>query len=85
MIKELGVTTLKLMGFSDITCNEVDPSKYKNAREKVRKLNYNLYGRSKEIKSSSTTDTETIEMMKITFKDTDRYNCQKGRTGDVLY
>ena len=49
MIKELSVTRLKLMGFSDISRKEVEPSKYKDIREKVRKLNDNLNGRSKEI------------------------------------
>ena len=44
----------------------------KEAREKVRKLNENLNERSKEIKSSSTTDTEAIELMEITSKDIDR-------------
>ena len=40
-------------------------------RAKYRKLNENLNERSKEIKSSSTTDAEVIELMEITSNDTD--------------
>ena len=40
-------------------------------REKVRILNENLEERSKAIESSSTTDTEAIEMIEVTSKDID--------------
>ena len=70
MIKELCVNRLKLMGFRNITDEDVHPYRhnYTNAREKVRKLNDNLKERSKAIKSSSTTDVEAIELMEITSK-----------------
>ena len=73
MIKTLGVNRLKLMGFSNITDEDICPyrARYKEARKKVRKLNENLDERSKEIKSSSTTDAEAIELMEITSKDID--------------
>ena len=75
IIKELGVNRLKLMGFRNITDEDVKPyrSRYKKAREKVRKLNENLDERSKGIESSSTTDAEATEMMEMTSKDIDRY------------
>ena len=38
---------------------------------RLKKLNENLSERSKEIKSSSTTDAEAIEMMEMTSKDID--------------
>ena len=62
------------MGFVNITNEDVQPhrEKYKKAREKVRKLNKNLDERSKEIESSSTTDTEAIEMIEVTSKDIDK-------------
>ena len=61
------------MGFRGITDEDVKPSrtKYKVAREKVRKLDKNLDKRSKEIESSSTTDAEAIEMIEVTSKDID--------------
>ena len=62
---------LKSTGFSDITYEDVEPSKYMDARKRVRKLNDNLDDRSKEMKSSSTTDAEAIELMEITSKDID--------------
>ena len=66
----LGVTKLKLMGFMNITDEEINPYKlkYKRAREKVRILNENLNERSKAIDSSSTRDTEAIEMIEVTSK-----------------
>ena len=72
-IWKLGVKRLKLMGFRGITDKDVKPSrtKYKVARDKVRKLNENLDERSKEIESSSTTDAEAIEMIEVTSKDID--------------
>ena len=53
------------MGFTDITDEDTHPyrTKYKVARDKVKKLNENLDERSKAIESSSTTDAEAIEMI----------------------
>ena len=61
------------MGFRNITDEDIHPyrSRYKDAREKVRKLNDNLNERSKAIESSSTTDAEAIELMEITSEDID--------------
>ena len=63
------------MGFTNITDEDVQPhgDKYKKAREKARKLNENLNERSRAIESSSTTGTETIDMIEMVSKD--RYNC----------
>ena len=76
MIKKLGVNGLKLMGFmgfSNITDEDISPyrARYKDARDKLRKLNENLNERSKEIEYSSTTDAEAIEMIEMTSKDID--------------
>ena len=70
-IRKLGVKRLRLMGFRGITDEDVKPSrtKYKVAREKVRKLDENLDKRSKEIESP--TDAEAIEMIEVTSKDID--------------
>ena len=59
------------MGSVNITDEDIYPyrPKYKDAREKVRKLNENLNERSKEIEFSSTTDAEAIEMIEMTSKD----------------
>ena len=72
-IRRLGVKKLKLMGFMNVMDEDIQPykSKYKVAREKVRKLDENLHERSKEIESSSTTDAEAIEMIEMTSKDID--------------
>ena len=72
-IRKLGVTKLRLIGFRDITYEDINPYKlkYKSAREKVMKLNENLDERSKAIESSSTTDAEAIEMIEVTSKDID--------------
>ena len=72
-IRKIDVKKLKLMGFRGITDEDVKPSrtKYKVAREKVRKLDENSDKRSKEIESSSTTDAEAIEMIEVTSKDID--------------
>ena len=69
----LGVKRLKSMGFLNITDEDVNPykKKYKRARERIRKLDENLNKRSKTIESSSTTDTEAIEMIEMTSKDID--------------
>ena len=72
-IRKLGVTKLRLIGFRDITYEDINPYKlkYKRVREDVMKLNENLDERSKAIESSSTTDTEAIEMIEVTSKDID--------------
>ena len=72
-IRKLGVKKLKLMGFMNVTDEDVQPykPKYKVARDKVKKLNENLDERSKAIESSSTIDAEAIEMIEVTSKDID--------------
>ena len=72
-IRRIGVSKLKLMGFVNITDEDVNPhkQKYKKAREKVRILNEDLNERSKAIESSSTTDAEAIEMIEMASKDID--------------
>ena len=72
-IRKLGVSKLKLMGFTSITDEDTHPyrNRYKKAREDVMKLNENLDERSKAIESSSTTDAEAIEMVEVTSKDID--------------
>ena len=72
-IRKLGVNKLKVMGFTNVTDQDINPYKqrYKKAREKVRKLDENLDERSKAIESSSTTDAEAIEMIEVTSKDID--------------
>ena len=72
-LRRLSVAKLKMMGFTDITDEDTHPymTKYKVAREKVIKLDENLDKRSKAIESSSTTDTEAIEMIEVTSKDID--------------
>ena len=72
-IRKLGVAKLRLIGFRDITYEDINPykPKYKRAREEVMKLNENLDERSKAIESSSTTDAEAIEMIEVTSKDID--------------
>ena len=72
-IRKLGVSKLKLMGFTNITDEDTNPyrNKYKKAREDVMKLNENLDERPKAIESSSTTDAEAIEMIEMTSKDID--------------
>ena len=65
-LHRIGVYKLKLMGFVNIRDEDINPykQKYKKAREKVRILNEDFNERSKAIESSSTTDTEAIEMMR---------------------
>ena len=72
-ILRLGVTKLRLMGFSNLTYEDINPydQRSKKAREDVMKLNENLDERSKAIESSSTTDAEAIEMIEMTSKDID--------------
>ena len=69
----LSVAKLKSMGFTDITDEDTHPqrTKYKIAREKIRKLDENLDERSKAIESLSTMDEEVIEMVEVTSKDID--------------
>ena len=72
-IRKLGVAKLKLMGFRNLTYEDINPydQRSKRAREEVMKLNENLDERSKAIESSSTTNTEAIEMIEVTSKDID--------------
>ena len=72
-IRKLGVKKLRLMGFMNITDEDVQPYrlKYVKAREKIRKPDEKLDERSKAIGSSSTTDAEAIEMIEVTSKDID--------------
>ena len=72
-LRRLSIVKLKAMGFTDITDEDTHPyrTKYKVAREKVRKLDENLDKRSKAIESSSTTEAEAIEMIEVTSKDID--------------
>ena len=72
-LQRLSVSKLKMMGFTDITDEDTHPyrTKYKVAREKVRKLDENLDKSSKAVESSSTTDAEAIEMIEVTSKDID--------------
>ena len=72
-IRKLGVAKLRLLGFRDLTYEDINPyvPRYKRAREEVMKLNENLDERSKAIESSSTTDAEAIEMIEVTSKDID--------------
>ena len=73
MIAKFGVNRLKSIGFINITDKDIHPNRaqYKNAREKLRKLDENLDERSKTIESSSTTGADSIEMIEITSKDID--------------
>ena len=72
-IRKLGVNKLRLMGFRNLTYEDINPydRRSKRAREEVMKLNENLDERSKAIESSSTTDAEAIEMIEVTSKDID--------------
>ena len=72
-IRKLGVSKLKLMGFTNITYEDINPydRRFKRAREKVIKLDEDLNERSKMIESPSTTDVEAIEMIEVTSKDID--------------
>ena len=72
-LRRLSIAKLKAMGFTDITDEDTHPyrTKYKVARDKVKKLNEDLDERSKAIESSSTTNAEAIEMIEVTSKDID--------------
>ena len=72
-IRKLGVAKLRLMGFRNLTYEDINPydRRSKRAREEVMKLNENLDERSKAMESSSTTDAEAIEMIEVTSKDID--------------
>ena len=58
MIAKLGVNRLRLVGFINIIDEDIYPhrARYKDTREKLRKLDDTLSERSKAIPSSSTTD-----------------------------
>ena len=72
-MSKLGVNRLRLMGFTNITYEDIRPDqpRFKNAREEARKLNEKLNERSKTLESLSTTDPEAIELMEMTSKDID--------------
>ena len=72
-IRKLGVTKLRLMGFRNLTYEDINPydRRSKRSREEVMKLNENSDERSKAIESSSTTDAEAIETIEVTSKDID--------------
>ena len=72
-IRKLGVAKLRLMGFRNLTYEDINPydRRSRRAREEVMKLNENLDERSKAMESSSTTDAEAIEMIEVTSKDID--------------
>ena len=72
-ICKLGVAKLRLIGFTNITCEDINlyDRRFKRAREEVMKLNENLDERSKAIESSSTTNAEAVEMIEVTSKDID--------------
>ena len=72
-IRKLGVKKLRLIGFRDVTYEDINPydRRLKRVREDVMKLNENLDERSKAIESSSATNAEAIEMIEVTSKDID--------------
>ena len=72
-IRKLGVSKLKLMGFTNIMYEDINPydRRFKRAREKVIKLDEDLNKRSKMIESPSTTNADAIEMIEVTSKDID--------------
>ena len=72
-IRKLGLAKLRLMGFTNIMYEDINPydQRFKRAREEVMKLNDNLDEKSKATESSSTTDAEAIEMIEVTSKDID--------------
>ena len=61
-IRKLGVSKMKLMGFTNITYEYINPydRRFKRAREKVIKLDEDLNERTKMTESPSTTDAEAI-------------------------
>ena len=58
------------MGFTNITDEDKHPyrSRYKDATEKIRKLGDDFNERSKAMISSSATDAEAIDLMKLHLK-----------------
>ena len=72
-MSKLGVNRLRIMGFTNITYEDIQPyqPKFRNARDEARKLNEKLNERSKTLESSSTKDVEAIEIMEMTSKDID--------------
>ena len=65
-IRRLGVAKLRIMGFTSITDEDINPyrNKYKKARDDVMKLNENLDERSKAIESSSTTTQRLLKLLR---------------------
>ena len=61
-IRRLGVAKLRLIGFRNITYEDINPydRRFKRAREEVMKLNENLDERSKAIESSSIQPTQRL-------------------------
>ena len=84
-IRKLGVTKLRLMGFRNLTYEDINPydRRSKRAREEVMKLDENLDERSKAIESSSMTNAEAIEMIEVTSKDID--TTVKGVEQDISF
>ena len=72
-IHKLGVNKLRLMGFANITDEDIQPLRKRHVRlrKKLRKLDDTLNKRSKAIESSSTMDAEATEMIEITSEDID--------------
>ena len=72
-IRKLGVAKLRLMGFRNLTYEDINPydRRSKRVREEFMKLHENLDKGSKAMESSSTTDAEAIEMIEVTSKDID--------------
>ena len=72
-IRKLGVKKLRVMGFRNLTYEDMNPynQRSKRAGQEVIKLNENLDERLKATESSSTTDAEAIEIIEVTSKDID--------------
>ena len=72
-MRKVGVTKLKLMGFTNIIDKDTQPyrKEYIKARKKLRKLDKNLDGKLKAIEPSSARGAEAIEMIEMTSQDID--------------
>ena len=70
-IRRIRVKKLRLIGFRNLTYEDINPydQKSKRVREEVIKLSKDLDERSKAIESPSTTDAQAIEMIEVTSKD----------------
>ena len=66
----LGVNRLKLMGFIDVSDEDINPYKPKYERRRGEKLK-KLDERSKAIEFLSTMNVEAIELLKMTSKEID--------------